>query len=107
MLPAVAVQNGSGVSNRKRTSAPRNPHREASMTEWTPVRTVADLATLDETEILEGYRDGLENAPEPGNNRSRSYWHGWRNGMADKGRRPIDAAQMQLAREYVSRARPA
>jgi ribosome modulation factor len=75
------------------------------MTEFTLVSTLADLDTLDETEMLEGYRDGLANEPEPGGNRSRSYWHGWRNGMADRGLRPVDEAQRDLAREYLARSR--
>jgi ribosome modulation factor len=75
------------------------------MSEFIPVSTLADLDTLDDAEIVEGYRDGLANEPEPHNNRSRSYWHGWRNGMADRGFRPIDEAQRDLAREYVARSR--
>jgi len=69
------------------------------MSEFKPVTTAAELETLDEAEIVEGYFDGAAGWPEPGNNRSRSYWHGWRNGAADKGHRPTDAAQMALARE--------
>lgn len=72
------------------------------MSEFQPVRTVADLRTLDSAEVMEGYLDGLDDAPGPGNNRSRSYWHGWRNGMTDRGRRPIDAAQRQLVHEVVA-----
>lgn len=72
------------------------------MPERIPVSTLEDLSTLDDDEILEGYRDGLANEPEPGGNRSRSYWHGWRNGMADKKRIPFDRAMESLAREYVA-----
>jgi hypothetical protein len=70
------------------------------MTERTPVTTVADLNTLDEAEIIEGYHDGREGFP-CGENRSRSYWHGWRNGMADSGRVGNDSAQQALAHEVV------
>lgn len=70
-----------------------------------PIRTAAALALLDETEIVEGYHDGLAGEPEPGDNRSQSYWHGWRNGMADKNRIPIDDAMRQLAHEIVARPR--
>ena len=62
-----------------------------------PVRTASDLDTLDVDEIVEGYRDGRRGEPEPKGNRSRSYWHGWRNGMTDSGRRPIDKHQRELA----------
>jgi hypothetical protein len=73
------------------------------MREFVPVTTLADLATLDDAEVLEGYRDGFAGDPEPGNNRSRSYWHGWRNGALDGGHRQKDAAQAELARVYLSR----
>ena len=75
------------------------------MNEFTPVTTLADLDTLDDDEILEGYRDGRSGEPKPGNNRSRSYWHGWRNGAADGGHKPKDDAQAELARVYLERMR--
>lgn len=56
---------------------------------------------MDDDEIFEGYRDGFKNEPEPGNNRSFSYWHGWRNGRADR-TGEADAAQRELARDYFS-----
>lgn len=61
-----------------------------------PVETVADLETLNADEIFEGYRDGL--AGEPcGDNRSRSYWHGWRNGMVDGKRAEKGTSMAALA----------
>lgn len=66
-----------------------------------PVTTLADLATLDEGEIIEGYWDGFHGELEPGNNRSRSYWHGWRNGAVDGKHMTKDDAQAALCREYV------
>ena len=74
-----------------------------SVSNWIPVYDLADLATLDDAEILEGYRDGFANEPEPGDNRSRSYWHGWRNGMLDGGHREKDGAQAQLAHAFLQR----
>lgn len=68
------------------------------MSEFAPVRTLEDLATLDDREVVMGYVDGLHGCPEPGNNRTRSYWHGWRNGMVDSRRRESDAHQRELAR---------
>lgn len=73
----------------------------------TPVRTLADLDTLDEDEILDGYRDGFRGDPEPGDNRSRSYWHGWRNGNCDRSGAVPDSAMTALVREYVGRIRSA
>lgn len=68
--------------------------------ERTPVRTIAELSYLDSDEIVAGYRDGF--AGEPcGGNRSRSYWHGWRNAQIDKGRMPPDDAARSLAAETV------
>lgn len=70
-----------------------------------PVSTLAELDKLDDAEVVEGYFDGYKGEPEPKGNRSRSYWHGWRNGAVDAKRREHDAAQIELARAYVSRAR--
>lgn len=71
------------------------------MSEFTKVRTRGDLDALDSNEILAGYLDGFVGTPEPGSDKSRSYWHGWRNGMVDGGYREIDSAQVQLVREVV------
>lgn len=66
-----------------------------------PIRTMAQLAALDTGEILEGYFAGFYGEPEPGDNRSFAYWHGWRNGTVDGGHRAKDAAQTALASEVV------
>ena len=66
-----------------------------------PVRTVADLETLDDAEILAGYLETKRGDPEPGINRGRAYWHGWRNRMIDLGEIQGDSASWQLAHEYV------
>lgn len=72
-----------------------------------PVTTVAELKTLDEAEMLEGYKDGLAGDDEPGGNRSKSYWHGWRNGRSDRSGK-VDAEGLALARVFVEdrRANP-
>jgi len=66
-----------------------------------PVATVAELAELDTDEIVEGYRDGRADAPEPGDNRSRAYYHGWRCGAMDAGRLEIDATHRGLISEVM------
>ncbi len=66
-----------------------------------PVSNLATLNALNDEEISEGYHDGFDGEP-CGDNRSRSYWHGWRNGMMDKGRIKPDWASMSLAKEYVA-----
>lgn len=63
---------------------------------YLPVRTAFDLDQIDDDEVVEGYRDGLRGEPEPKGNRSRSYWHGWKNGMVDSGRRKSDQHQRAL-----------
>lgn len=71
------------------------------MSERQPITKAADLDMLDDAEVLEGYRDGRAGEPEPGDNRSLSYWHGWRNGAADGKHRQIDPAQRELARDVI------
>lgn len=64
-----------------------------------PVFTLDDLDSLDKDEIIEGYCDGFINEL-CGDNRSRSFWHGWRNGMMDAGFMEMDEASRSLAHEY-------
>lgn len=75
------------------------------MSEFHPVSTKADLDLLDTDEIVEGYRSGLRGAAEPGSDKSRSYWHGWRNGMADSRRMEPDVHMTMLCREIVGKCR--
>lgn len=75
------------------------------MSAHVPVTTLQDLATLDEVEMIEGYRDGFAGEPEPGGNRTRSHWHGWRNGAVDGGHRSIDQHQVDLAYLVVAEQR--
>lgn len=73
-----------------------------------PVTTIADLDQLDMVEMTQGYRDGTNGDDEPGGNRSRSYWHGWRNGRTDKDggqHHPPDAAQDALAKAVSDRTK--
>lgn len=72
---------------------------------FTPVRTLADLESLDQDQILEGYVTTQRGDPEPGANRGRSFWHGWRNRMMDMGVLEVDEASRSLAKEYVARQR--
>lgn len=62
-----------------------------------PVSTLEELDQLDPDEMYAGYRDGRDGEPEPGGNRSRAFWHGWRNGAVDGGHRAKDEAQAALA----------
>ena len=67
------------------------------MSEFKSVATIADFRTLDESEVLLGYLEGFDGGPRPGSDCSRSFCHGWRNGMADAGHAEADSAQLALA----------
>lgn len=75
------------------------------MSEFQTVSTAAELDLLDIDDIVDGYRAGLRGASEPGSDKSRSYWHGWRNGMVDTNRMPMDAAMWALVREHIRQQR--
>lgn len=68
-----------------------------------PVHSLSDLWGLNPDEIVEGYKDGFENFP-CSDNRSRAYWHGWRNAQIDRGHIPSDWQSDLLAREIVARS---
>lgn len=84
-----------GGSNSQRTE------QETAAVERTPVSTVAELRELDDRDVLSGYTAGLNGREEPGIEFNRSYWHGWRNGMRDRGLIPGDSAMAALANEAV------
>jgi hypothetical protein len=69
---------------------------------FAPVRTKADLDTLDVQQVIEGYRSAERGDPEPGPNRGRAFWHGWRHRMIDLRELPMDEASWQLARAIVA-----
>ena len=69
-----------------------------------PVRTKADLDTLDHDAIVNGYLSAERGDPEPGPNRGRAYWHGWRNAMIDMGVLQPDDASRALAHDVCPRS---
>lgn len=71
------------------------------MATFAPVRTKADLDTLDHDEIVAGYTEARRGDPEPGPNRGRAYWHGWRVAMMDMGEIEIDADHRHLVHEIA------
>lgn len=73
---------------------------------FTPVRTKAELGTLDEAEMVDGYLSAERGDPEPGANRGKAFWHGWRNRMTDLGELPMDDASRELAHELCPRRTP-
>ncbi|PYF04996.1 hypothetical protein BJ122_102222 [Rhodopseudomonas faecalis] len=64
-----------------------------------PVSTTRDLAALDADEVTAGYLIGFAGGQCPPD-ASRSFWHGWRNGLVDGGHTTPDDDQRALAREY-------
>lgn len=66
---------------------------------YRPVGSLADLQTLDEGEVLDGYLSGVHGEEYPSVRPSRAFWHGWRSGMMDRGDLPPDAAALTLRRE--------
>lgn len=72
-----------------------------------PVHTLADLDSLDERDIIEGYTSAERGDPEPGENRGRAFWHGWRCRMMDFGSIKSDDGHRQLVREFVKRNKTA
>jgi len=73
------------------------------MAVFVPVRTLEDLDSLSETDIIEGYWSAQRGDPEPGENRGRAFWHGWRNRMLDLGLIEDDGSAAELTRLYVER----
>lgn len=71
------------------------------MSEFKPVESKADLECLDADEILAGYLEGIDNQSPPGSDKSRGFWHGWRNAQTDHGRAPLDVAQQRLVRDVL------
>ena len=76
------------------------------VSEFVPVMTIRDFKTLDESDVLIGYMDGVEGIPHPGSGHSRSYWHGWRNGMVDSGRSNLDDVHRTLASSFQALHHP-
>jgi hypothetical protein len=72
---------------------------------FAPVTTFDDLDGLDHDQVVEGYMSAERGDPEPGPNRGRSYWHGWRCRMMDYGEIEIDDGHRNLVREYLEHER--
>ncbi|AHV82423.1 hypothetical protein PKNFJJPA_00013 [Salmonella phage vB_SenAc_BPS6] len=61
-----------------------------------------ELNSMDDEEILRGYMQAREGYVLSGLE-SKSFIHGWRNGMVDFGGCPITEEQMDLARQYLKK----
>lgn len=58
-----------------------------------------------DADVIDGYRSGHRGESEPGSDKSRSFFHGWKNGRVDGGHDPIDERQAAFARAYVGNQR--
>ena len=61
----------------------------------------AEALDLDDKEVIEGYFDGRAGEPEPRDNRSYSYWHGWTKGALDAGLREKTSEDAVLAAGWL------
>ena len=68
---------------------------------FAPVRTKADLDKLEDDEIVAGYLETRRGDPEPGPNRGRSDWPGWRTRMMAYGEIEIDCDHRHLVHEIA------
>lgn len=71
------------------------------MSEFSKVSSINDLKNLDDSEMIAGYFSGTKGEKEPGSNKSKSFWHGWRNGLVDGGYADKDDEQAELAKQFV------
>lgn len=62
-------------------------------------RTTSNLNSLDESEVLIGYMEGVSGLPLK-QQATRSYWQGWRNGAVDAGLIAPDSAYSSLGAEF-------
>ncbi len=67
-----------------------------------PVETLAELLTLDNSEVVAGYTSAEKGDPEPGMNHTRAFHHGWRMAMMDLHEIEIPQAHRRLVHEYVA-----
>lgn len=74
---------------------------------FAPVVTLDDLDALDDAEIIDGYASAERGDPEPGENRGRAFWHGWRCRMFDYGELKPDEGHRHLVKAWVARNRVA
>lgn len=70
-----------------------------------PITTLAEYDLIDDQECLDGYQGAFRGDPEPGDNHSRSYHHGWRCRMMDWGEIKDAGDHAKLTRSVMDRDR--
>lgn len=74
-------------------------------TNFKPVITLEELDTLIEADLIDGFMSAERGDPEPGENRGKSFWHGWRSRMMDLGEIQSSPEHRALTEAYVERMR--
>lgn len=69
------------------------------------IEPITDPADINDDECLAGYRAGLGFIAIDYTQKSRSYWHGYRNGQVDRGLEPISPEQCEFARKFSAAGR--
>jgi len=75
------------------------------MSEYKPLVTNAEAELLDMDDCVAGYLAGYHGDKEPGSDKSKSYWHGWRNGSMDGKHIQVDEPAILLAASVVRNMR--
>lgn len=69
------------------------------------IEPITDLSEINDDECLSGYRAGLGFIATDYTQKSRSYWHGYRNGQSDRGLEPPSPQSQEFARQMVAAGR--
>ena len=71
-----------------------------------PLDNLTALDNLDSRDLVFGYFAGLYgDGHEPSVEKNSDYYHGWVNGMCDKGRMQPSATHKQLVHEWHERSK--
>ena len=71
-----------------------------------PIADLIALDNLDSRDLVSGYFAGLNgDGHEPSVEMDTAYYHGWINGMCDKGRMQPSATHKQLVHDWHERSK--
>lgn len=97
------VREASRPSSAVVAGVVNQPSPPIKPTNFPQVKTLAELDSLDDQEMKEGYMSADRGDPEPGQNRGRSFWHGWCSRMRDFGLIEDDSDHARLVKDWVER----
>ncbi len=73
------------------------------MSEYKRIESLEDYENIDDEECVKGYMSGLKGKELPSPHLyTRSFYHGYLNGLVDSGRRQIDNKQLDLVYQLRS-----